>query len=432
MKIIATLISLTLALKFFSQPGNTLFGLARTTNPTSIYLATIDPVSGIVSNVSQNAVASSINLTGAALNPYSNRFCFFGDNGLLSINLSNGQLSNTTNISNPNGAGYFDLFRFNTADSLLYGLSRRNVTNPQTGVTTGTIYLATIDETTGIITEISNNSIGQSFALSGSAIDPHQMVFYYSNGSQLVGIDMYNGNVFSNPSLTFPIGGMFFDNFTYNCADTTIYGLLRSNYYSQIYDPILMTTTQVFDSTTVHLGKVDPLSGVVTKIGSQSLGISSFSLNGSSTIDPVNLIYYFVSGTLGNGNSIFGVSLQTGLIVSQGAINASGTSYFDMMRVQSDCYQAIPNRLPPMASLTELSSKKTEVVVFPNPFNDYVTVKSEVALQTIQLYQADGTLLHSEAPSALETTFETKHLAHGIYFLHIITPNEKTSVKIIK
>ena len=278
----------------FSQLGNTMYGLARTTNPAAVYIATMDPVTGIATNIGQTSVSSSINLTGAALNPYNNRFCFFGDNGLKSIDLSTGQLTNTATINNPNGTGYFDLFRFNTSDSLMYGLSRRNITNPQTGQVTGAMYLATINEITGTITEISPSSIGQSFAYSGSAIDPHQMVFYYSNGSQLVGLDMYNGSIYSNPTLTFPNGGQNFDNFTYSCADTTMYGLVRTNYYSSVFNPITGTTTQVFDSAAVHLGKVDAMSGAVTKISTQSIGVNSFSVNGSSTIDPVNMIYYFI------------------------------------------------------------------------------------------------------------------------------------------
>jgi hypothetical protein len=278
MKTLITICLMITALSAQSQLGNTMYGLARSSNPAAVYVATMDPVTGIATNISQTPVSSSINLTGAALNPYTNQFCFFGDNGLKSIDLTTGQITNTATINNPNGAGYFDLFRLNTSDSLMYGLSRRNVTNPQTGVVTGTMYLATIDANTGTISEISPTSIGQGFAYSGSAIDPHQMVFYYSNGSQLVGLDMYTGGIFSNPTLTFPNGGEHFDNFTYSCTDTTLYGLVRTNYYSQFYDPQTMITTQVFDSASVHLGKVDAMTGEVTKVSTQSIGVNSLSL----------------------------------------------------------------------------------------------------------------------------------------------------------
>ncbi|MFM1947462.1 MAG: hypothetical protein RL207_1745 [Bacteroidota bacterium] len=415
----------------FSQLGNTMYGLARTSNPAAVYIATMDPATGIATNIGQTSVSSSINLTGAALNPYNNRFCFFGDNGLKSVDLATGQLTNTATINNPNGTGYFDLFRFNTSDSLMYGLSRRNITNPQTGQVTGAMYLATINEITGTITEISPTSIGQSFAYSGSAIDPHQMVFYYSNGSQLVGLDMYNGSIFSNPTLTFPNGGQNFDNFTYSCADTTMYGLVRSNYYTAVYNPVTGMTTQVFDSAAVHLGKVNAMTGEVTKIGSQSIGVSSFSVNGSSTIDPVNLIYYFISGS-GTGLTIYGVSLQTGLVVSQGTISNTGALYFDMMRIQTDCYESYPTRFNPSVNIEETLTNTKNVSVYPNPFTNQITVSSETELQKIELFHANGQVINNASVSGKEFTLETSQLMNGIYFLQVTNLEGMEIIKIIK
>jgi len=427
--IIFTLFTLSCTISF-SQLGNTMYGLARTSNPAAVYIATMDPTTGVATNIGQTSVSSSINLTGAALNPYNNRFCFFGDNGLNSIDLSTGQISNTATINNTNGTGYFDLFRINTSDSLIYGLSRRNITNPQTGQVTGAMYLATINEITGTITEISTTSIGQSFALSGSAIDPHQMVFYYSTGSQLVGLDMYTGGIFSNPTLTFPNGGQNFDNFTYSCADTTLYGLVRSNYYTPVFNPVTGMTTQVFDSAAVHLGKVNAMTGAVTKISTQSLGVNSFSVNGSSTIDPVNLIYYFISGS-GTALNIYGVSLQTGLVVSQATISNTGAMYFDMMRIQSDCYESYPTRLNPgMANLAE--SNFNRMKTFPNPFNNEVTIESEENMQAYELFSANGMKLSSGLISGKTVKLNTEALSEGIYYLNIQTLQGKTTHKLIK
>jgi hypothetical protein len=395
----------------FAQLGSTMFGLARN-SPSGVFLATMDPATGIATNLSPTSISSSINLTGAALNPYTNQFCFFGDNGLKSIDLFTGLESNTATINNPNGTGYFDLFRFNTSDSLMYGLSRRNIPNPQTGGLMSAMYLATIDAYTGTINEISPSSIGQSFAYSGSAIDPHQMVFYYSTGAQLVGLDMYTGGIFSNPTLTFPNGGQFFDNFTYSCADTTLYGLVRGN-------------------TTIHLGKVNAVTGEVTKIGTQAIGTTSFSVNGSSTIDPVNMIYYFISGS-GTGLTIYGVSLQTGLVVSQGTISNTGALYFDMMRIQSDCYESIPTRVAPSASISGPLGNQTTIQVFPNPFSDEVHISCDAEFQKIELYQADGKLIYTAALTGKEYTLETSTLRDGMYVLQITTEQGVESVKVVK
>jgi hypothetical protein len=67
---------------------------------------------------------------------------------------------------------------------------------------TGAVFLAKLNTTNGIITEISPTSVGQGFALAGSAIDPYQMVFYYSTGSNLVGLDLYDGSIFSNAPIS--------------------------------------------------------------------------------------------------------------------------------------------------------------------------------------------------------------------------------------
>jgi hypothetical protein len=431
MKTLISTCVLILSIPAYSQLGNTLFGLARTSNPPAVYVASMDPSTGIATNMSQTSVSSSINLTGAALNPYSNEFCFIGDNGLKSINLTSGQLSNTATINNPNGAGYFDLFRFNTSDSLMYGLARRNITNPQTGSLTPSMYLATIDAITGTISEISPSSIGQGFAYAGSAIDPHQMVFYYSNGAQLVGLDMYNGSIFSNPTLTFPNGGQHFDNFTYSCADTSLYGLVRTNYFSQFYDPQTMVTTQVLDSATIHLGKVDAMTGVVTKISTQSLGVSAYSVNGSSTIDPVNMIYYFISGGSAGGLAIYGVSLQSGLVVSQGVISNANALYFDMMRIQSDCYESRPTRLNPNSAGTN-ETTFTSIQTFPNPCGDELHITSEETMQSYELFNSNGMLAQSGFMEGREEMIAMNRLPKGVYHLTIHTTSGITTHKIIK
>jgi hypothetical protein len=238
------------------------------------------------------------------------------------------------------------------------------------------------------------------------------MVFYYSTGAQLVGLDMYTGGIFSNPTLSFPNGGQNFDNFTYSCADTTLYGLVRG-------------------ANTIHLGKVNAMTGEVTKISTQAIGVNSYSVNGSSTIDPVNMIYYFISGS-GSGLAIYGVSLQTGLVVSQSTISNTGALYFDMMRIQSDCYESTPTRFPPSSSLSDPAFKTVTVQVAPNPFADQVKITSNAELQKIELYQADGKLIYISELTGKECSLETSALHEGMYILQITTVQGMQSVKILK
>jgi hypothetical protein len=293
------------------------------------------------------------------------------------------------------------------------------------------MYLATIDATTGTISEISPSSVGQGFAYSGSAIDPHQMVFYYSTGSKIVGLDMYNGSIYSNPTLSFPNGGQNFDNFTYSCADTSLYGLVRSNYYSQVYNPITMTTNQVFDSAAVHLGKLNPMTGVVTKINNQSIGVTSFSLNGSSTIDPINMIYYFMSGST-NGLTIYGVSLQTGLVVSQQAISNAGALYFDMMRIQSDCYESQPTRFESSASIKDPVLNTANLLVYPNPFLNSFNIKSNKLINEVEVYNLMGQLLMKQTPNLKQVEINNVDLPQGLYIIKSNIGGTWVTSKIIK
>lgn len=410
----------------FSQISNTIYGLARRSNPASVYLSTIDLQSGQLNILSQTSASTSINLTGAALNPYENQYYFIGDSGLSSLNLSNGILSNAVLVSNPISQSYFDNFRFNNSDSLVYGLARRNSIDPITGFNVGEMYLSTINPSSGVISQISTSSIGNGFAYAGNAIDPHKMVYYYSDGAKFVGLDMYNGNIYSNPNFSFPDGGSIFTNFTYNCSDTAVYGLVQTNYYTEIYDPNLMQNIQVFDSSSFHLGKINPETGVVNRISNQSIGINSYSMNGSSTIDSDNLVYYFISGNSQNSTQINGVSLVTGLVVSQTIIPTG--YYFDLMRIQSDCFGANPTRL--VASIDEKSTQNLKL--YPNPVTDYFTIQSDFQIEIFEIYSSDGTKICHGKTNSNEIKVNASDWKQGVYFVRIISNGKDEMIKIVK
>jgi len=239
-------IFLTLAAK--AQTSNNLYGIVSKNyysyviNPidssilyeqfdsATIRLGYMDPSVGMVYNRGPFTYNQAINLTGAALNPYDSTFVFMGGYGINTFDLTQGNITFQAPVTNPIAASFFDNFRFNNADSTMYGLARRNTYDPITMQNYGELYLAKINTQNGVITQISPNSVGQGFALAGSAIDPYQMVFYFSTGSNLVGLDLYTGNVFSNVAMSIA-NGNYFDNFTYSCADTALYGLIRQNFF---------------------------------------------------------------------------------------------------------------------------------------------------------------------------------------------------------
>jgi hypothetical protein len=73
--------------------------------------------------------------------------------------LQSGEVVNDVMVTLPNTDGYFDNFRFNAADSNMYGLFRQVSFDPLTGFFSGDIRLATCDLSNGMVNLISSNSI---------------------------------------------------------------------------------------------------------------------------------------------------------------------------------------------------------------------------------------------------------------------------------
>lgn len=213
-----------------AQIDNTMYGLYRILNPTSVQLASVDPSSGIITAIgTANTLSTTINSTGAALNPYNMSYTYQDEDSWLSVDLQNGSVLNDIYVTLPFTNGDFNNFRFNTADTNMYGLYSQIQYDPITGSYTGDMRLATCDLTNGNVSIISPNSIAQSYTMSGSAIDPYLMVYYFESEGKFVGLDLYNGQIYSDPTITLMGNGITFDNFAYSCADTTMYGLIMEN-----------------------------------------------------------------------------------------------------------------------------------------------------------------------------------------------------------
>jgi len=69
---------------------------------------------------------------------------------------------------------------------------------------------------------ISPVSIAQIYTAVGNAIDPHQMLYYFQSEGKLIGVDLYNGQIFSQPNIMLEEQGTYFNNMAYSCVDTTI------------------------------------------------------------------------------------------------------------------------------------------------------------------------------------------------------------------
>ncbi len=120
--------------------------------------------------------------------------------------------------------------------------------------------------------------------------------------------------------------------------------------------------------------------------------------------------------------------------MSQNPISNANALYFDMMRIQGDCYESRPARLESTAEINEQLLNTNKVHVYPNPFKDELTIVSEFELQKIELFQSNGVLVFTEDITAAgkEFNIETNQLMNGVYFLHATSPKGKEIIKILK
>jgi Secretion system C-terminal sorting domain len=436
-----------------SQPSSNLYGIVRQNyystvtdtlvpgysyevfDSATIRLGSINPASGFVNNIGTNTINRTINLTGAALNPYDTSFVFMSYRAIISLDLITGNTNSCALTYGPLEESYFDMFRFNNADSSLYGLARTNyisrITDPSFPLDSFDVLdstalrLATVNTNTGLISMLSSTSIGEGFAMAGSTIDPYQMVFYYSNGYRFIGLDIYDGSVYSDVHIYNPDGDIF-DNFAYSCADTGIYGLIRKNCYSWTSVPGFPGDSfQTLDSSTIRLGKINPNTGIVTIISPSGVAFGGYSINAGSAIDPNTMTYYF-----SNGMSIIGISMVTGLKVSEARFDFEAGEYFDLMRNFENCRSAIASRKSGETNILPIIASNSTFSIYPNPTTSLFQISSTEPIQDIRITDVSGKMIMYEkyGDGRLETTLSIINDLPGMYF---VTVNNNSHRKLI-
>ena len=402
---------------YFSTYFDTLLNMnIDVLDSSTIRLGNVNPVTGNITNLGTE-YNSGINLTGATTNPYDGKYIISSGVNMLTFDLNSGNIVNNVPITGPLSSFAFQNYRFNPSDSTVYGLVPNNFYSTYFDTLTNTniqvldsshIRFASINPATGVYNLIGNTPFRNVYTLAGNSIDPHQMLYYYSAVDTFVAIDLYTGSLYSQVGIQLPQNAIF-ENFTYSCADTTIYGMTRQNYFSTVYDSLLQQFIDVFDSATVRLSKIDPATGVVTIISPVNLGYGS-NLSGSCFIDPATMIYYFSSGT-----DIIGISLSTGLEVSNVPKTfQNGGMYFDMMRSTQNCLGALKVRQNNPTSVTQWVGDDMEnLVVYPNPAENIIHVKSKHELDQIEVIDLSGKVLISTPNKSINLNT----LAPGAYWL---------------
>jgi len=390
------IIAVSLPLLSFGQLGSTMYGLYRPMSPVSVSLIEIDPTTGVMTPVGNQVLSTTINTTGVSLNPYELSYSYQDDNSWISLSVLDGSVLSDVTVNLPSTTGDFNNFRFNTADSVMYGLYSQVIYDPMTGQYDGDMRLASCDLSTGLVSLISASSVATSYTMAGAVIDPHLMVYYLISEGKLMGLDLYNGSIFTQPIITIPSGGSSFDNFAYNCGDTTMYGLIMENGVKS-------------------LGKINAATGIVTPLPTL-LNLPNYIMN-AATIDPLTGVYYFE--TMSNtGVVLMGLSLLDGSIVS--SIEIPNGAFFDMFRIENDCFEAFPTRLNPAANLS--TQHETPLQFGPNPFTSFINITLKDKPSEVKLFNALSQVFQVTWDFTTELHVEFPQLEKGFYWLEIDLP----------
>jgi hypothetical protein len=420
---------------YYSQYFDTVLNMnVQQLDSSTIRLGAINTQTGNVTNIGPSEYTMSISLAGATANPYANQYFVSSGDHLLTFDISSGAISSNVPVNGALATSAFQNYRFNPSDTVIYGLVPDNYYSTVFDSLTMSwmqvldsafIRFASIDPQTGSYTLIGNANLDNVYTLAGNSIDPHQMIYYYSEVDTLVGVDLYTGAIFSQAAIQLPPNA-FFENFTYSCADSSIYGLARQNYYVQVYDSVLMQYIDMLDSSTIRLSKIHPITGVVTYISPAGIGLGP-TLNGSCFIDPTTMTYYFSTGS-----NLVGVSLLTGLITSSLVKNfQGGAHFFDMMRSTQNCFGAekVRIQMPAAVQTVATSTDQLSVRLVPNPATDHLYVKSAVPVNEVKVYDLTGNLILAEKSAS----FNIAQIPKGLYSVKVTNiAGQITVVKLLK
>lgn len=404
-----------------AQPVNNLFTLVTRTNTTSNTgpsqnkAGSININTGFVNDVSTTFSEQSFNVAGGDFDPIQSKmYLMTGNSTFTTFNFNTGGITTIPYTTSFSGTTYFDNVSYSHSNNTLYGLVRPFGAN---NVSLG-VFFGKLNTTTGQVTTLSPNSIASGYQLAGTIIDPELMVYYFKTGPKFLGIDLYNGTIYSQPDIVYSSNDYDFSNFTYNCADNSIYGIVRE-----------MTTIQMPNAPSgvfiqhSRLGKIDPATGIVTRVSQTILPNLYYSVTAGATIDPSTNTFYCSDNT-----NLYGISTVTGIAVSTTPLVFENGNFVNFIANTNDCSGATASRLDPNLSNTTLDLKKN-FKIYPNPVSSILTIQSEKSIDTIEVFDALGRLVLTKKST---NTLDVSSLQSGTYLMKIGSQNSIESIKFIK
>lgn len=219
----------------FHCKDSLIYGVARIVN--DYFLATIDPVTGIITNISTKSISDpnllSYGINGLRIDLDKKIYYHLGQHKIIGIDMTTGEVKSDTTDE----WGSVGHLRYNPLDKKFYDIVRRSVPNLP-------YLLCSIDPVTGAITQISPSDIKVGNGGGGGFLeimDYKRKYYYYNafvsnvtNAQVLVKVDMVSGTIISTKKLTFP----------WNDPNLLIESVIDPN-----YDCVMFDETDEDDST---------------------------------------------------------------------------------------------------------------------------------------------------------------------------------------
>jgi hypothetical protein len=214
-------------LQVAAQSGE-LYGLSRNNEPAELFLSNISTPAGTDTLLGSTLYDSLLIVTGTTLNAYENTYLVLSNDIIFSIDITNGDILSSVDVNLPIENAYMRSLVFNPSDSNYYGIVI------QSDTLGAAILFASIDVVSGDVTVLSDATLTNFLMPGRNIIDPYQMVYYMFSDTQLLGIDLYTGDILTQPVIENPYGVQF-DNISFNCKDGLIYGLIPATDTALVY-----------------------------------------------------------------------------------------------------------------------------------------------------------------------------------------------------
>ncbi len=369
------------------QIDSIIYGLSYSFYTNDIYLASINPESGQVTNISASPVNQSMSyINGSTLNPHKAIYSTTTDSLILGFDIQSGEMVYSTELIHYQNLSFAGM-TYNCFDTTYYGLSYNNSLQE--------VFLSTINPQIGQVNPVSTNPILTTCSPSwGKTIDPYQNIFYFLTQGfppiYLIGLDLSTGDMVTNVQCILPEGTYTFSSILYNCSDSIIYGICR------------------IISGGAKFSKIDPASGNITYISDTAI----LAVNDRPpTLDPYGGIYY-----LNALDSTFtGIDIHSGQISTKvQVILPSGSNIFMMPVFNHSCFFDPPVYLPQVKSNPNLH-------IYPNPAYQRINIEfNEPKNFSVKVFDVAGRIyFQSQRFNTTIYTLELSNYIQGCYMLQI-------------